>query len=191
MPITAIYGSPRKDGNSDLLMQAFLKGMKEQGADINEIFLRKLKFSPCIECGKCSSTGTCVLKDDMDIVYPLLIKSEIIILAAPVFFYGLNALAKAMVDRTQCFWSSKYLLNKNLSDERGCKGSGVFLSVGGSKGKKTFDSTLLTVRYFFDTLDMDFTCQLTYGGIDEKGAILKHPSACDEAYTAGKNMLSI
>ncbi len=122
MRITALYGSPRKDGNTDLLMQAFLEGVREAGAARTEIFLRDYKFSPCIECGGCTATGVCVLRDDMDEIYPHLIAADVIVLAAPVFFYGLNALAKAMVDRTQCFWARKYLLGRGLAQERGCEG---------------------------------------------------------------------
>lgn len=188
MKITAIYGSPRKNGNTDLLMQAFIRGIREQGQQPREIFLRDLIFSPCIECGSCNTTGICVLKDEMDTVYPFLITSDIIVLAAPVFFYGLNALTKSMIDRTQCCWASKYLLNKSLREHHESRGKGILLSVGGSKGKKNFDGILLTVKYFFDALDMEFFRYLTYGGIDTQGAILEHPTACHDAYTLGKEI---
>lgn len=189
MKITAIYGSPRKNGNTDLLMKAFLKGVSKGGGTAHEIFLRDLHFSACIECGGCNNTGKCVLKDDMDSIYPHLKSSEIIVLSAPVFFYGLNALAKAMVDRSQCFWTAKYLLNNNLSAERGSKGKGILLSAGGSKGKKTFDSMLLTVRYFFDVIDMEFSHHLLYRNIDAIGAISKHPTVLEDAYQLGKTVM--
>jgi multimeric flavodoxin WrbA len=189
MKITAIYGSPRKDGNTDLLMNAFLRGIKEKGIEPHEIFLRDLKFLPCIECGGCDNTGKCVLEDDMNIVYPHLIKSDVIVLSAPVFFYGLNAHAKAMVDRCQCFWVNKYLLGNKMHDIKGAKGKGILLSVGGSKGKKTFDCILLTIRYFFDVLDIDFSNHLVYQNIDSKGSILKHPEILDEAYNLAKSII--
>ena len=172
-----------------MLMQEFLKGAREQGSAAHEIFLRDLKFSACIECGGCIATGACVLRDDMDSIYTHLRKADIIVLAAPVFFYGLNALSKAMVDRAQCFWAGKYLLNKKLSQERGSRGKGVLLSTGGAKGEKNFDGLLRTVKYFFDALDMDFSDYLTYATIDEKGAIANHATACDDAYRLGKAVL--
>jgi multimeric flavodoxin WrbA len=189
MRITALYGSPRKDGNTDLLLKAFLGGVREAGGEPREIFLRNLKFSPCIDCGGCLKTGTCVLHDDMDSIYPHLIAADVIVLAAPVFFYGLNALAKAMVDRTQCFWARKYLLGRGISQERGCRGSGVLLSVGGAKGEKNFDGIRLTAKYFFDALDMPFAHNLMYGRVDAKGAILEHPDACREARELGRNIV--
>jgi multimeric flavodoxin WrbA len=185
MRITALYGSPRKDGNTDLLMQAFLGGVREAGAEARELFLRDFTFSPCIDCGGCEATGVCVLRDGMDDIYPHLIASDVIVLAAPVFFYGLNALAKAMVDRAQCFWARKYLLGRGLRQERATEGRGILLCVGGAKGKKNFDGILLTAKYFFDALDMPFSHHLTYGGIDRKGALLEHPELCQEARKLG------
>jgi multimeric flavodoxin WrbA len=189
MHITALYGSPRKDGNTDLLMQAFVDGVREAGGEPREIFLRDLKFSPCIDCGGCLKTGSCVLRDDLDDVYPHLIAADVIVLAAPVFFYGLNALAKAMVDRTQCFWARKYLLGRGLRQERGSEGRGILLSVGGAKGQKNFDGILLTAKYFFDALDMPFSHNLMYEKIDEKGAIRQHPTALEEARSLGHEIM--
>jgi multimeric flavodoxin WrbA len=191
MRITALYGSPKKDGNTDLLMQAFLGGVRETGAEAQELFLRDFSFSPCIDCGGCTETGVCVLRDGMDAIYPHLIASDVIVLAAPVFFYGLNALAKAMVDRVQCFWARKYLLGRGLRQERGSEGRGILLCVGGARGKKNFDGILLTAKYFFDALDLPFSHHLTYGGIDKKGAILEHPAACQEARNLGRDILKI
>jgi len=191
MYITAIYGSPRKNGNTDLLLQAFIRGAREVSTDPHEIYLCDYTFCPCIECGGCTKTGQCVIRDGMDSIYPHLRNADIVVLAAPVFFYGLNALAKAMVDRTQCFWAAKYLLNKNTRSRSGAKGKGILLSTGGSRGNKNFDGVLLTARYFFDALDMDFACHLTYGGIDEKGAIASHPTACNEAYCLAKKIVGV
>lgn len=191
MRITALYGSPRKDGNTDLLMRAFLDGMRKAGGEPHEIFLRDLNFSPCIDCDGCRQTGVCVLQDDMAAVYPHLIASDIIVLSAPVFFYGLNALAKAMVDRTQCFWARKYLLGRGLAQERSGPGKGVLLCVGGAKGKKNFDGMLLTAKYFFDALDLPFSHHLTYGSIDTKGAILEHPEIFAAAEKLGRDILKM
>ena len=185
MNITAIYGSPRKDGNTDIFMNALVRGIREKGGSVNEVHLRNLTFSPCIECGGCDTTGKCVLKDDMLTVYPLLTRADIVVLAAPVFFYGLNALAKAMVDRCQCFWIRKYVLKKPLREAGTAKKRGVLLSTCGSKGKKSFDGLILSVRYFFDVLDMDFSHQIVCYNVDGKGEMLNHQTELDEAYNLG------
>jgi multimeric flavodoxin WrbA len=187
--ITAIYGSPRKDGNTDILMQAFLQGLRAAGGNAGEIFLRDLNIQPCTGCGGCAKTGHCVLQDDMDRIYPLFETSDMIVLAAPVFFYGFGAMAKAMVDRSQAFWVRKYQLKQDMNSKRASgAGRGIMLSVGGSKGKRNFECILLSARYFFDAIDMDLAHHLTYGSIDEAGAIRAHATACLEAEELGRKV---
>jgi len=189
--ITAIYGSPRKDGNTDILMQAFLNGLRAAGGSAVEIFLRDLNIQPCTGCGGCAKTGCCVLRDDMDRIYPLFKTSDVIVLAAPVFFYGFGAMTKAMVDRSQAFWVRKYQLKQDMNSERAsAAGRGILLSVGGAKGKRNFEGILLSARYFFDALDMSLEHQLTYGNIDEAGAIREHETACLEAEALGRELMS-
>ncbi len=189
--ITAIYGSPRKDGNTDKLMQAFLIGLRAAGGSAREIFLRDLNIQPCTGCGGCAQTGCCVLHDDMDRIYPLFETSDVIVLAAPVFFYGFGAMTKAMVDRSQAFWVRKYQLKQDMNSARSSgAGQGVVLSVGGSKGKRNFEGLLLSARYFFDALDMSLAHQLTYGSVDEAGAISRHSAACSEVEALGREVMS-
>ena len=187
--ITAIYGSPRKDGNSDLLLKSFLKGVHEKGGEAYEIFLRDHTFSPCIECGGCDKSGQCVIEDDMSMIYSRLLKSDIVVLSTPVFFYSINAQAKAMIDRCQCFWVAKYILGMDVGKERGGKGRGIYLGVSGSKGKKNFDGIFLTLRYFFDVLELDFSSHITCRQIDSKGAISNHPDILKEAFELGKSII--
>jgi hypothetical protein len=68
------------------------------------------------------------------------------------------------------------------------KRKGLFISVGATKGKKLFDGALLTVKYFFDVLDMELWRALLYRGLDFEGDVLRHPEHLEEAYEAGKNL---
>jgi len=190
MKITAVYGSPRAGGNTDLLMAEFVRGAREAGGTVEEIILRNYHFDPCLECGGCNETGECVLRDDMDMIYEKLRPADILCIAAPVFFYGPNAQTKALIDRSQCFWAGKYLLNRPLSAGRGAKGRAYLISVGATKGQKIFDCMQLTFRYFFDALDMEFACSLLYKQIDAKGAIREHPSALKEAFELGRSAVT-
>ena len=190
MKIVAVYGSPRAGGNTDLLLAEFVRGARDAGGTVEEIVLRNYHFAPCIECGACNETGACVLRDDMDMIYTRLREADILCLAAPVFFYGPNAQTKALIDRSQCFWAGKYLLNRPLSAERGRKGNAYLISVGATKGQKIFDCMLLTVRYFYDALDMDFAGSLLYKQIDAKGAIREHTTALKDSYELGKSAVN-
>jgi len=187
MKVLGIFGSPRREGNTETLLKEFLRGCREVGAEVEEIFLRELKISPCLEIYACRKDGKCPIRDDMQHLYAKIGEAEILALASPVFFYSVSAQAKAFIDRCQAFWSKKYLLRQPIAPEKKSR-KGVFISVGGSQGEKVFDGALMTMRYFFDSVDMVFYKSLLYRGIDAKGEILTHPSAMAEAYDLGKEM---
>ena len=92
--VLGIYGSPRKGGNTDLLLDQVLEGGRGAGAEVNSIYARDLKITGCLECGGCDETGKCVVQDDMDNVYPLLEEANVIFLASPNFFYNVTAQVK-------------------------------------------------------------------------------------------------
>ena len=108
MKVLGILGSPRRGGNSEILMRAFLEGAAEAGAEVEEIILRDLKISPCLEIYHCFKDGTCPIKDEMREIYDKLLEADVVALASPVFFYGVSAQSKAMIDRTQALWARRY-----------------------------------------------------------------------------------
>ena len=188
MQVLGIYGSPRRGGNTELLLQELLRGCKDAGAETEEVFLRDLKISPCLEIYACKKDGQCPIPDDMQSLYPRLVEVDVLALASPIFFYAVSAHAKAFIDRCQALWARKYLLKQPISPGKPRR-RGVFLSVGGSKGSKVFDGPLLTAKYFFDALDMTFYRSLLFQRIDAKGDIIKHPTAMAEAYALGRELV--
>jgi multimeric flavodoxin WrbA len=183
--VLGLFGSPRRGGNTDMLLEEMLKGAEEKGAEIERIFISQLKFSPCIECHGCDETGECVLNDDMEKVYPKLLEADWIILASPIFFYGVTGSSKALIDRSQSLWVRKYRL-KVPPGKSGRTRKGFFISVGATKGTRLFDGAMLTVKYFFDAIGADFAGELLFKGVEEKGDIRNHPTALREAFEAGK-----
>ncbi|MCL6087319.1 MAG: flavodoxin family protein, partial [Actinobacteria bacterium] len=99
-----IYGSPRKNGNTDELMKKFEAGLLENknincsNLIIDKVFIRDLKFSACIECRRCSIDGQCALKDEMQDIYPKLISHDFIAVSSPVFFTTVSGYLKAFID---------------------------------------------------------------------------------------------
>ena len=188
MKALGIHGSPRGGGNTELLLQEFLRGCRDAGAEVEEVFLRRLQITPCLEIYACQKDGQCPIKDDMKPLYGKLIEADLLAVASPIFFYAVSAHLKAMIDRCQALWARKYLLNQSVgSVQTGRKG--VFLAVGGAKGAKNFDGALLTMKYFFDALDIKFFRSLLYNSIDAKEEILSHPTALKEAFEAGKALV--
>ena len=190
MKVLGIYGSPRKEGNTSLLLRELLKGARDKGAKTTEVFVCDLNILPCIADYSCAQTGKCFLKDDMQGIYTQLIEHDSIVVASPVFFYNVNAQTKALIDRCQAFWARKYILKQPLGNHDK-KRRGVFISVGATKGSKLFDGTLLTMKYFFDVLDVEYFKNILYKNIDAKGDILKHPAALKESYELGKTLATI
>jgi len=189
MKILGIFGSPRRGGNTDILLEETLKGAEKEGAEVNRIYLTDYAITPCKECHGCDRTGQCVILDDMQKIYPKLLESDIIILASPIFFYGVTAWAKALIDRSQALWARKYLLKDPSLGKEGRKAKGFFISVGATKGQKVFEGAILSAKYFFDTFNAEYAGDLVFRGIDAKGDILKRPEALQQAFEAGRKLV--
>ncbi|UCD72271.1 MAG: flavodoxin family protein [Syntrophobacterales bacterium] len=187
--VLGLFGSPRRGGNTDILLEEMLKGAEERGAQIERIIISELKFSPCLECHSCDETGECVIDDDMQRVYPKLLEADWIILASPIFFYGVTAWTKALIDRVQPLWVRKYQLKLSPGDPGGRR-NGFFISVGATKGARLFEGAMLTMKYFFDAIGADFAGQLLFRGVEGKGDIRTHPTALQEAFEAGKALVN-
>ena len=183
--ILAVYGSPRREGNTSLLLKQAVQGARDAGAQVEEVVLRDLKMSPCLEIYGCRETGQCVIRDDFQKVYDQLLACRGLMLASPIFFYTVSAHTKILMDRCQALWVKKYWIEKAVFGQWEAKRRGLFLSVGATNGKKLFEGTLITVKYFFDVLDMELWRSLLYRGLDGGGDVLKHPEYLQEAYRAG------
>lgn len=187
--ILAIYGSPRRKGNTTLLLKRAVEGAREAGAGVEEIVLRDLKISPCLEIYGCKETGRCAIKDDFQGIYDKLLACDGLMLASPVFFYAVSAHTKILMDRCQSLWVRRYWLEKTPFGQREFKRKGLFISAGATRGKKLFDGVLLTVRYFFDALDMELWSSLLFRELDFEGDVLKHPDYLEEAYATGQRFI--
>lgn len=186
--VLGIGGSPRRQGNTELLLDQVLGAAASKGAVTEKVILNRMKVGPCDACYGCLETGRCVLQDDYQLLYPKLIKAERIVLAAPVCFMGLSAQAKAFIDRCQCFWVRKYVIEDPLPPtDSGVKRLGFLVSTAGG-AETSFQCAIRTTRAFLGVLDADYGGDLTFQGVDEKGAILSHPTALEEAVALGKTL---
>ena len=180
MLILGLQGSPRKQGNTDYLLKAFMNEAENSGAKTHIIEVAKKKIEPCRGCGYCEKNGKCVIDDDdmAGEIYSLLRQADVIVAATPIFFYSATAQLKALIDRSQTLWSRKYKLN--LIDPGRKTRQGFLLSIGATKGKNLFDGLHLTMKYFCDAIGADFHGSLTYRRIENKGDIQKHQTVLDD-----------
>lgn len=185
MKVLGIAGSPRRGGNTDILLTEMMRGAESTGAETKTIVLSKLKIEPCRHCDSCLKNGCCIIQDDMQDIYKELGEADRIVLASPVQFMGPTAHVKAMIDRCQVIWARKYILKvpplSPLKDRMG-----FFISVGGRKVSDLFEPSLVIVKTFFRILNVQYAGDLLFSGIDEKGAINKHPEALHRAFEAGQ-----
>jgi multimeric flavodoxin WrbA len=188
MKVLGIYGSPRKGGNSDRLLDEALRGAKDFGAEVRSVYCRDLKISGCLECGGCDKTGKCVVKDDMEMVYPILEEADAVILSSPMFFYAITAQAKALIDRAQALWSRRMLTKSPEQRKKYDSGRGYLIAVGATKGKTLFDGAIKTAQYFYDALDMSYEGGLFVRALEGKGDAAQSADALRDAYELGKNV---
>jgi multimeric flavodoxin WrbA len=189
MKVLAFQGSPRIEGNTDILLKETLKPVHESGHDIRLFKLNSMNIKPCQDCGGCDKTGKCIINDDIDEIYDAIREADRIILASPIFFFGVSAQAKIMIDRCQAFWCEKYLLNKPIPEGRYGR-KGLLLLVGGMKKDVGIQCAEATAKAFFRTISVPDHETLSFTGVDAKGAILEHPTALKEAYEAGKKLVA-
>lgn len=187
MNILGISGSPRKGGNTDILLDKALEGAKSAGGVVEKVILNDLNFKPCQECAGCDKSGICIIEDDMQPLYKKLVEADRVIVASPVFFGSLSAQVKMMIDRLQCLWVSKYILKKAVSSKQ--KRKGIFLCVGGAENKKFFENAKSIIKIFFTTLDIDYAGDLFYGGLDKKLAIKEREGALKKAFDLGISLV--
>ena len=190
MKVIAFNGSPRVEGNIDILLKEALRAGEEAGHEVRLFRLNDMTIKPCQDCGGCEDTGTCIYDDDMSEIYAAIRGADRFVLASPVFFFALSAQSKIMIDRCQAFWCEKYLLKKPIpAGPYGRKG--LLLMVGGMKKEIGIQCSGETAKAFFRTISVPEHGTLSFLGVDSKGAILEHPTALKDAYEAGKALCAV
>ena len=189
MDVLVFLGSPRKGGNSEVLTEALLEGVRQAGGSPEVIRLCDLKISPCISCGGCDKTGECVVEDDMIPLYKKIISIDKAILSSPIFFYGITAQAKAFIDRTQALWNRKRLMQRKGEWADNPDRKGFFVSVAATKGNRIFEGAILTMKYGYDAMGMVYGGDFLATGPDKRGDMVKYEKILAEAREAGKNFL--
>ncbi len=178
--VLAMLGSKRENSNSGHLLNAFCEGIDP--GNVERVTL-PTDILPCLGCDFCVS-GRCIQNDVMNDMYGRIKRADLIVLAAPVYFYGFPSHVKAMIDRCQLFYNLKY----KRKESRDKPGKGVVLSPAASFGKNLFSGISATANYWFDALDIQFAGTVFVRGVEGEGDILHHPKALDEARVLGRKL---
>ena len=186
MKVLGIMASPRLKGNTDRLLEKALEGARSGGAEAEKIIIDKLKIAPCREYYACLKDGRCSIRDDMDGVYSRILSADAIIVATPIFFYTVSAQLMLVISRCQALWARKYVLKSLDIPVK----KGAFIAVGATKGAKLFDGPKLTMKYFFQAINAEYTDELLIRGVDKRGEISEHPEVLDAAFQLGTKLVS-
>jgi len=188
MKIVVFNGSPRINGNTELLLNEALKAIDQKKHNLKVFRLNNMVIKPCQDCGGCDNTGTCIIKDDMDEIYEAIREAHRIILASPIFFSGLSAQSKVMIDRCQALWCEKYLLKREIP--QGIYGRrGLVLLVGGMKKDTGIKCGEAQATAFFRSISIPVHEALGFTGINKKDEILNHPEILKKSYEAAKRLI--
>ena len=187
MKMLVVLGSPRKGGNGETLARKVAEAVEQGGGTVEYVRLNNLNLRPCQGCGGCDKTGNCVVKDDMIPLFQTVDEADRILLVSPVYFYGLSAQCKIFGDRMQARWARKYLLKERFRQDEGRRG--YLISTAATKGPKIFDCSVLTTKYIYDAMDVEYGGELLVKGVDKRKAVLEVPDEMILAEKFGRDIV--
>ncbi len=180
--ILVLKGSPRKRGNSAILAEQAIRGAKENGAEIEEVYLHSMKIQPCAACDGCrKGKRECVTHDDMQKLYPLLKWADSIIIASPIYFFTFSAQVKLCIDRWYAFAQpdGNPLTGKKFGILLTYGDTDVYTS-GAINAIHTFESIL---GYMHNRIDA-----LVYGSASDEGDIKAEKAVMEQAFDLGRKL---
>ena len=177
MNILILTGSPRKGGNTDLLVEAFAKGASQKH-HVEVVSVHDYKVNPCMGCNACfkNKANVCVQNDEMSLIYEKMSRADMLVIASPVYFYGLSAQLKAVIDRFHNPIRDTFRL-KNMA----------LLLVGAATLPELFDSILAQYRLCLNFFKLEDVGHVLVRGVKDKGDI-RNTDALQEAFHLGSNV---
>lgn len=178
MKIVVLTGSPRRHGNSNYLADQFIKGAEEAGCEVFRFDSAFKKVHPCTGCNSCGMDGDCVFDDDFSLVRDQIINADLIAFAAPMYYFGISAQLKAVIDRF-------YSINGKIKD---AKKKAVLLMTYANSAKSDADPIILHYKTILDYLGWTDAGQVIVPGVWSAGDV-KQTDAPEKAYQLGKNLI--
>ncbi len=175
--VLILSGSPRKNGNSDILCDEFAKGAVDSGNTVEKIRIADKKITPCSACYYCREHGgKCVHNDDMAEILQKMIDADVLVMASPVYFYSIDAQLKAVIDRTVARWLE--VRNKEF----------YYIMTAADEDRASMETTLACFRGYADCVEGAKEMGVIYGtGVYEKGEV-NNTNLIKEAYEMGKSI---
>jgi len=188
--VLGIGGSPRKGGNSDLLLKSILQGVNDTEVNSDVAKLRNFQFQPCIGCEKCRKDKICTgLMDGMSLLYPKIIDARGLVLVSPTHNYNITAIMKAFIDRLYCFYNFDNKNRHQWSSQLNNQGrKAVIAAVCEQKNKKDMGFTLDAMRLPLEALGYEIIDELAVFGVFSRGKIKENTEILTKASLLGTNL---
>ena len=177
MNILILSGSPRRGGNTELLVEAFVKGASQKH-HVEVVSVHDYKVNPCMGCNACfkNKNNACIQKDDMPLIYEKMAVADMLVIASPVYFYGLSAQLKAVIDRFHNPIRDTYHIKKT-----------ALLLVGAASLPELFDGILAQYRLCLNFFKLEDAGRVLVRGVKDKGDI-QNTEAIQKANELGLNI---
>jgi multimeric flavodoxin WrbA len=179
--ILAVMGSPRRNGNTHILVSKIIEGARAGDAVVNELFLGDLNIRECDGCHACWKGKDCSKDDDMRAIYAIIIQSDVIIFGTPIYWYGPTALMKAFIDRFVYF---------NCPENRQ-KIKGLSAALAVPFEEDDLETARGVIEFFQKSLaylEVELLGQIIVPGVGEKGAIRSKSQSLQQAYDLGRKL---
>ncbi len=177
MKIIVLQGSPNKNGSTHLLVDSFRQGAESAGHSVEIIDIAHANIHPCIGCVHCGYEGPCVQKDDVSVIRQKLLIADMVVFATPLYYYGMSAQLKILIDRFCAFNSS--LTRKHMKS--------ALLAVAWNSDGWTFEALQAHYKTLVRYLDLQ-DCGSVLGGGCGTPSMTKNSMYIKQAYELGKNL---
>lgn len=186
--IMGVSGSPRKNGNTDILLDSFLKGAESEGAETKKVLLRDYSIESCIGCEACRKAGTCTrFHDGMELLYPEIEDCKGLVLGSPTYNYNVTSAMKSFIDRLYPFYDfaeerpGPY--SSKLADQ---DRKALVFTVCEQVKAEEMGFTLEAMEMPLEALGYEVTEKIPVTGFFDRGAVSKDDDILRKAFEAGK-----
>lgn len=184
--IIGILGSPRRHGNTEILLDSFLKGASEAGGSVEKVILSKLTYSSCRGCNACHKKGECILDDDIHSVFNRMLTADCIVVSSPIYTMGITAELKSFIDRAHYLWVRHLKLATDpLPPDKKRFHRGYFLSTAGMDRDDVFNTAFPMMRALFNIFGFSYCDNILAKDMDGRGGMMGDPGLLQHAFKAG------
>ena len=188
--VSGFGGSPRKGGNSDVILKHILNGVAENNMDSHGFQLRDFQYQGCVGCERCRKDKICSgLKDGMSLIYPDILASRGLVLVSPTHNYNVTAWMKAFIDRLYCFYEFDHHRPRGWSSRLGGQGRKAALgAVCEQENKSDMGFTLEAMRLPLEALGYEIVGELTLFGVFDRGKAKENDEILSQAVRLGSDL---